>query len=301
MAAPPCSTHPDRAAEFRCTACGRRLCPDCVETGHRLFLCRHCRERAVPIDPEAPAATNAYARRRALDRPYGLRDALRYPFRGLGRYLVPVWAVWLTVGGLLGALGGLVAHALIALLLPGLLFEIVRTTAAGDDQLPDWPDYAEPFRRLAEIAQALGIGAVVAAPVWIAARFAGVSPLALLTGHPGAGGVALLLGALGVGLSLGVFAFGATGTHESGWLWFRLDLHLEALLSKAGPQGLATVGLVLLLTATRILLGALLTPLPWVGPLIHHALGGYALVLSAHFVGLLFRRQRETLDEIYRD
>ena len=301
MAAPPCTTHPDRPAEFRCPSCKRRLCPECVETGHRLFFCRHCRERALPLDAEVPAATNAYARARRLDRPYGFTDALLYPFRGLGRYLVPAWALTLTIAGLLGTIPALLVHALIALLLPGLLFEIVRTTAEGDDELPDWPDYSEPGRRLGEILQFLFITLVTFVPVWVMTRVTGFSPLALLQGTAALGDVALLLLSFGVGLCLGVFAFGATGAHASGWLCFRVDLHLEALLSKAGPQGLATVGMALLLTATRILLGAILAPLPLLGSLINKALGAYALVLSAHFVGLLFRRHRETLDGIYRD
>lgn len=298
---PPCTAHPDRAAEFRCTACRRRLCAECVETGHRLFFCRHCRERAVPLDSESPTATNAYARQRALDRPYGFRDALSYPFRGLGRYLVPVWALWLTAGSLLGTIGALATQAIVALLLPGLLFAIVRTTAEGDDELPDWPDYAEPFARLGEILKSLVIWLVIFAPIWVAGHFAELSPLALVTGRAGAADLAILFVALGVGLCLGVFAFGATGTHASGWLSFRLDLHLEALLSPAGPAGLATVGIVLGLTLLRILLGLLVAPLPLLGTLLSSALGGYALVLSAHFVGLLFRRHRATLDGIYRD
>lgn len=73
---------------------------------------------------------------------------------------------------------------------------------------------------------------------------------------------------------------------------------IEALLS---PAGLATVGIVLGLTLLRILLGLLVAPLPLLGTLLSSALGGYALVLSAHFVGLLFRRHRATLDGIYRD
>lgn len=301
MAPPACTAHPDRAAEFRCPSCRRRLCPACVEAGHRLFICRHCRERALPLDAEAPVATNAYQRERRLDRPYGFADALRYPFRGLGRYLVPVWVATLFAAGLLGTAASLVVHAIVALLVPGLLLEIVRTTAAGEDELPDWPDYAEPIARFGELLCFFLIAAVTLAPVWVAARLAHLSLLDLLAGRAGAGAAALLLAALGVGLCLGVFAFGSSGAYASGWLGFRIDLHLEALLSPAGPPGLRAAGIVLGLAALRLLLGALLAPLPLLGGLVSDTLGAYALVLAAHFVGLLFRRHRATLDAIYRD
>jgi DNA-directed RNA polymerase subunit RPC12/RpoP len=44
-----CATHPAAAAVYRCDGCGRLLCPDCVQEGHRLLFCRHCRERALPL------------------------------------------------------------------------------------------------------------------------------------------------------------------------------------------------------------------------------------------------------------
>jgi len=296
----PCAAHADRTAEFRCDGCGRALCPDCVETGHRLFFCRHCRERALPLAADLPAATNQYARRRRLDRPYAFVDALAYPFRGLGRWLVPVWIATLFVADLLGPLGA-IPRAFVFLLLPGLLFSIVRTTAEGDDELPDWPDYTGGFERFAEILQMAVIGLATLAPAWAYARLTGTSLLDLLLGKAEPLAILGLLVALGLGLALGVFAFGATGTHSSGWLTFRLDLHLEALFSAAGPAALRTTGIVLALTALRMLAGDLLSPIPLLGALASYALGAYSLVLSAHFVGLLFRSHRQTLDAIYRD
>lgn len=295
-----CAIHADRAAEFRCDGCGRALCAECVETGHRLFICRHCRERALPLAAGVSAATHQYARQRRLDRPYGFADALAYPFRGMGRWLVPVWVATLAVADLIGPLG-LIPRVFVFLLLPGLLFSIARTTAEGDDELPDWPDYTGAFERLAEIGQMAVIGAATLFPAWIYARLTDTSLLDLLTGRAGALAIVGLLVALGLGLALGVFAFGATGTHGSGWLTFRIDLHLEALFSEAGPAGLRTAAIVVALTAVRMIAGALLAPIPLLGALASYALGAYALVLSAHFVGLLFRRHRATLDPIYRD
>ena len=50
-----CATHPTRAATFYCDGCGRRLCDECIESGHRLLFCRHCRERALPLAADGAA------------------------------------------------------------------------------------------------------------------------------------------------------------------------------------------------------------------------------------------------------
>ena len=98
-----------------------------------------------------------------------------------------------------------------------------------------------------------------------------------------------------------VFAFGATGTHSSGWLTFRIDLHLRALLTSAAGDALRVAGLVaLLLLASRLVSGAL-TGVPILGTAIAATLSGYAWFTGAHLVGLVFRRHRRVLDPIYRD
>ncbi len=214
---------------------------------------------------------------------------------------MPVWVLTLAAASLLGVMASLVVGALVALLVPGLLFEIVRTTAEGDDELPDWPDYTETGRRLLEILQMFAIAAIVLLPVWILARLANGSLMALLLGRAEAGFALGAIAAFALGLVLAVFAFGATGAHSSGLLLFRVDLHLEALFSKAGPAAIRAALGIAALFGLRVLVGLLLAPLPLVGGLLSSLIGAYALVLAAHFAGLLFRRERATLDAIYRD
>lgn len=48
-----CAVHRDALASFQCEGCRRLLCYDCVDEGHRLVMCNHCGEEAVPLDDES--------------------------------------------------------------------------------------------------------------------------------------------------------------------------------------------------------------------------------------------------------
>ncbi len=293
-----CTTHPDAAAEFRCDGCARALCTACVEEGHRLLFCVHCRERALPLAAEAAATAPARRREELLNRPYSIADALRYPFRGAGRFMLPAYVATLTVAGFVPGCGIVVA-ALVALLLPGLLFEIVRTTAAGDDVLPDWPDFSDPFARFKEWLWLMAIAVVAALPALFLFRVTGCDASRLLLGDGRGACWLALFGGLALGLLFAVFALGATGCYSSGWLVWRLDLHLQAMLSPVGVPALATAGLVALLLVTSQLAALALRGLPLVGGLVEQAIFGYSLFLAPHLIGLLFRRQAARLDPLY--
>ncbi|MEJ2085409.1 MAG: B-box zinc finger protein, partial [Acidobacteriota bacterium] len=82
-----CERHPETTASFQCDGCGKYLCSECAEEGHRLFFCALCGERALPLEAEAPATTPEHKRVGKRDAPYSLQEALLYPFRGLGGYV----------------------------------------------------------------------------------------------------------------------------------------------------------------------------------------------------------------------
>jgi len=298
---PVCATHAERRAEYRCVGCRAFLCAECIEEGHRLFFCRRCREQALPLAADAPATAPELARARRLGRRYGLREVFLYPFRGFGGYTLPALALFLTVAELVGGIGGFLLRALILLMLPGLLFEIARTSAEGDDQLPDWPDASQAFERFAEIGRGLLVFAVALTPAWLALRATGCDLEPYLRTLPEGACVATLFGALALGLLLGVFAFGATSAHGTGWLALRVDLHLEALLGPAGRDGAATALLVAALVAGARLAAAALGFLPLLGAAAAGVLTTYALFVGAHLIGRLFLRHAKTLDPLYRE
>ncbi len=300
MAPSVCATHPGVPARFQCEGCGKLLCPDCVEQGHRLLFCRLCRERALPLAERGPASTQALRREAAQSRRYGFADALGYCFRGKG-----AWLFWVYLG-LLAAFQlsylmpgiGLLAWSfgfLVFLLMPALVFAIVRQTTRGDNELPDWPDFSETWPNLGRF---VAVVLVVAAPVALAFFVARCDGADLL--GPGGGGrcvLALLLGLL-CGVSLGVLALGAAAHYETAWAALRVDLHLRALAA-CGGDAWKTIALVTGIGAAGQAASFLLSSLPLAGGILESAASTYGLFTGAHLVGLLYRWHEAGLDEIY--
>jgi hypothetical protein len=295
-----CSEHPGAAALFSCDGCARLLCGDCVKEGHRLYFCVHCGERAVAM--ELRASSNVAERRRAerVERPYSFAHALGYCFRGSGKLMLPAYVASMIFAAMIPGFGAAVA-CVVALLLPGLVFEIVRTTAEGEVELPDWPDYSDTFQRFLEGVWMLSILLASLAPMALFFYLADCDALALVSGRLDAACLAPLAAGLAVGTTLGVFALGATGTHSSGWLSFRIDLHLRALLTRAAPDALRAAALLAALFFAAALVHGATRGIPLLGAAIAAALNGYAYFTGAHLVGLVFRRHGEVLDPIYRE
>ena len=298
-----CGAHENRPALFRCEACGRLLCDDCVREGHRLIFCRHCGERALAL--AAGQSSSVPDRRRAArrERPYSFREALAYPFRGSGRLMIPAYVLLMTLAPVVPMLGPAAAF-FARILLPGLLFEIIRTTAEGGIELPEWPDYSEPFERFREVIWLLLVGAVTLLPSVALFYFAGCNVLSLflpnaIEGAPPCWGPRLagvVLGAI-----LGVLALGATGTHSTGWLALRIDLHVRALLTAAARDAVLVAGLFAAILVASTIVERIFAPVPILGTALAAALSGYSLFTGAHLAGLVFRRHASVLDPIYRD
>ncbi len=207
-----CVQHPEVPAVYYCDGCRQLLCGECIEESHALLLCRLCGERALPLDEEGPANTSELHEERVLTAPYSFQDALFYPFRGTGRYLFVVtllsfFACWVLSFFCLGGL----AYGILWLLIAGLQFKIVRSTAAGDNQLPDWPDFTD-FG---------GLGADLA--TWLVINLLQFMPVVFyLFGRAGADPVnrpdplvALAIAALGwVGTAVALMGFGAAGNYR---------------------------------------------------------------------------------------
>ena len=296
-----CSTHPAVEAVFRCDGCRKLLCSDCIEGGHRLLFCRLCGERAIPLAAETPAVANELRRATKRQEPYSLRDALMYPFRGLGRYVYWGYVVVLAVFMLLGTVPGLgcavmLMRLLILLMLPGLLFAIVRTTADGEIELPDWPDWSAGGQRLWEWFGALLAFAVSIVPLVVMLYFSGCGVAEL--GELGLRcSLALLVGSV-LGAALWIPAFGAVAVEWNPWVALRVDLHIRALVG-VGTDAWKTLGILVALLVVRQVLGLVLLPIPLLGALAQILVATYTLLMGAHFIGLLFRRHAASLDAIY--
>lgn len=299
MSVLPCSEHPGSPAVFTCDGCARMLCAACTKEGHRLIFCLHCGERALPLDVRASANVPERQRQAKIQKRYTLDEALRYVFRGHGRLILPGYIVGMTLADTLPGFGDAIGWFFL-LLLPGLLFAIVNTTADGDDTLPDWPDYTDPFGRIVEGLWLLLIVVVSCLPAFLFFRLSGCELELFLAGEGGASCWAPLVGGVVLGSVLGIFAFGATAYNSSGWLSFRIDLHLRALTTPARADALKTAGILSLFFVVSQVVAMVLRPVPVLGALAEHSLSGYALFTGAHLVGLIFRRHSDELNLVYR-
>ena len=299
-----CAAHPQVAATFHCDGCGRLLCSACVEHGHRLIFCRHCRERALPLDASLPATVPELKRAAARAHPTTWLEALRYPLRGQGSMVFWAYLGLMIAFVLLSVvpLAGLLVcgfRAAIALLLPGLLYAIVRRTAEGDDELPDWPDVGVAGERLYEVFTFLATIAVAFVPAALALRLSGCALLDLLGGAEGAASCRWAVAAgIMLGLPLAVPMFGSLAVYQHVDLLLRLDLHVSALAA-TGRDGVGTVLLTYAVLAGSRLLGYALHGFPLLGGALAAAVAAYGTFAGAHLVGLMFRQHAAALDAIY--
>jgi hypothetical protein len=303
-----CAQHADAAAAFGCESCGRLLCLQCVQEGHRLFFCRHCGERALPLDRREAATTTGRRRaeKRVVAARYGWIDALAYPLRGRGAYalwaylaIIAVFSVVENVFTYGGCFTGLPRLVLTALVTP-FLFDIARTTAAGENELPDWPEW-EPWGVFKKVVLLWAVAIVSLFPAYGLMAAAGCGFTDFLAG---AGSLLACLGLLGLGLLLSMMvwllAFGATATYESPWLFFRLDLHARAGWAAGADLLIATALNGALLAAVPALTAALAIFVhPIASDLASQAVTLYALLLSAHLAGVIFRRHPDAMDAVY--
>lgn len=293
-----CTGHPLTPARFRCQGCGRALCRDCIREGHRLLFCAYCGEQALPLAPGAAANSRDLRREERLGAPYTLADALRFPFRGEGSYLLWGYVLFLSMVDLLPLVGilSLVVRLVIGLLLPGLVFGIARESAEGGDELPDWPDLTEYLERLVEVVVFIGITVGAALPAAGLLSLAGCDDFERAARDPLCW-LALVVGVL-LGTAFWVPAVGATGSFGSFWLTFRVDLHARALVA-AGAEGARIVAVAAGLLVGWAVLTALVARVPYLVVFAANLLFAYGLFTSAHLAGLLFRRRDAALSAIY--
>ena len=298
-----CSTHPDAAATHRCDGCSELLCDACIEDGHSLLFCKLCGELAVPL-AEGPAE-----RRREPGRPrrtraaYTLRDALSYPLRGAGAWLFGVYV------GLVALLSGLsfvpglglpmvILFAGMMLMMAGLLVSIIRGTANGDNEMPDWPDW-DPYQRLRDFLLLLSAYLVALMPIVALLYLAGCGVLDLARGEWSVICWLAFAAGLVIGAVLWVVALGAVVLYDAPLGAFRVDLHLAAVGVFKGSLVQVMVFLVLLTLASEFLKWMVFSELPLVGALLESAIGTYTMFTGSHLIGLLFRQHSDAIDRLY--
>jgi hypothetical protein len=222
-----------------------------------------------------------------------MADVLRYPFRGMGAYL---YAATLAVTALLFILPSCLLRGLFMVLLASLQLSIVRATAEGEDELPDWPDWTEPGERLMDVA------------VWLAAsmlQFLGVGLLVSMTGTLevafGAPSWGFWLSAavlLWLGTAMGLMAFGAAGTFDRIKV-VSVPTHVLGFC-RLGAEAVNITNWVFGLGAVVLVARSALESMhPLIGIPLSGALGAYWMFVQPHLAGVLFRRNYEILEASY--
>jgi len=300
-----CANHPDRAATYRCDGCHRALCDDCVQMSHRLILCGVCGEMAIPIATGRATSSTTMRKTRAREAPYSLLQALVYPLRGKGSGVFWSYLALLVVFSALGAvpLIGcliLVPMLIVGLMVPRLLFTVVRATAAGDNELPEWPEL-DFWERLVDFLAYLLILIIAWLPAIVLMIVSGCGAKFLQAGGRAALGpecwLTLAAGAL-LSEALLIATLGAPSVFDSFWLLPRVDLHIRALFIAPGEA----VVIACVLAGLRLLSFGLefgFHLVPVLGAVASTALGIYTMFTGAHLIGLYFRRNVERLERLY--
>lgn len=296
MAPSTCRVHAGVAAAYRCEGCERTLCPDCVQHGHALLLCKSCGERALPLS-DAHGATVREARvQEAVARPYALPEAFRYPFRGQGVYMFGATLISMAVANFFAFIGWGGLAALLWILMVALQFKIADTSARGETELPDWPEYFDFWPQMLNLLTYGFLAFVQFAPL-VAYFFLFGGFEKVFADEPSLIfwlGFALFAWA---GAAVWVVAFGAAG-HYGRAQSLRLDLHLRALMGSK-RDALLFANIVFPLGVGFFLVRSLLEALPLLGAAVAGALGAYWVFVSAHLAGLIVRRNLRKFDAIY--
>ena len=293
-----CTQHPEVPAAFRCDGCGKLLCGDCIKKGHALLFCSQCGERALPLNEGQPATVREASRREAVSKPYSFKEALFYPFRGMGLYLYIAALVSMAVVGLLLRYGFGCWPIVLALsfwsLMVGIQFSIVRTTAEGENELPEWPDYTDFGERVFDILTYIYIACLQMGP---AVAYLLLRMEDLLTKEPSFVFWAGFAICAWLGSALSTMAYGAAGRF-SRVSAMRLDLHIKGFLA-GGADAVTATNLAFGLGICFLALRALLSKIPFVGEAASGIVGAYWFFTSAHLPGVLFRRHIFQYEKLY--
>ena len=287
-----CRNHPQTIARLECRGCHSVFCeacplPSAQLAGTAVQLCPLCGGECFRLDARARA-------RISQQEPAffaAMVGCFRYPLQGDGVILLVAGTLFYFLLNLRGfGLGGLAIGASLTLgffgagYLLAFLTSIVTTTAAGEDHLPDWPDFSDwsdivnPF--------ALGIGTLLGCflPAILFAVFA--------QGQVRVYGLAasLGLGALYLPMAfLGVAMFDNLGALDP-------RLVLRSIVRVYREYAVVCAFLGLLLAARYVLDNAFATlPLPVIPTLLQGFVGMYFLTVEMRILGLLYRTRRAAL------
>lgn len=282
-----CKNHPQSLAGWRCTGCGAVFCDACIKItpvgAASLRTCRDCGERVETLAAKAEAAQAEVKSRQ--DRNFFMRlpGAFAYPFKGSGIILLIigglfVWCLqFLRYAFFFGMLGTLVVVGY----LNAYMLRIISGTGSGEDEMPDWPSFADFYTDIIRpYFLVLGVTAVSFLPAilfTIAVMVLRPSPLLIVPGY-----IALI----GLGLlywPMALLAVAMIDAAEGLSPMIVIPAIFKAPL--AYLMALVVLGLLVLV---RVLSTAILSSIPIAGSILDGVLSFYFLIVEMRILGLLY-------------
>ena len=294
----PCAEHAQVAAGFVCDGCERLLCEECIEESYRLLLCRHCGERALPLDNQQPATRQEREKVRVQTTPYTLKDALVFPFRGTGLYiLIMAFVIKFGANFVPFLILSLKVKILVAALIAALQFHIVRSTIRGENELDSWPDFTDWSELMKDLLAWLVLEGSFQIMIGM---FLGVGLLSGFVGlEPSLPAALLFATVLWLGTGFQIIGYGVVASYSS-WHLFMVHLHLKGFRQTFG-DAIRYSNLIFFLRGSIFLTQAVLASIPILGFMCSLLLELYFIFMVAHLSGLLFRKHEAYFDRLYLD
>ena len=135
-----CKNHPTVAAEWQCKSCQSYLCDQCIKVlnlpSESIRICPFCKGVCRNLEPEEQETKPFFEL---------LPGAFFYPFEGNGKILLIAGAIffWLLELIVSISLFGFFIMLFISGYLIAYMFRIIGSSANGDKELPDWPDFSD--------------------------------------------------------------------------------------------------------------------------------------------------------------
>jgi hypothetical protein len=212
-----------------------------------------------------------------------ISDALAYPLRGTGKYILVIGAILsllLSVGAYVPVLGLILVIGASGFF-SAYMFKVINATTCGHDEPCDWPDFQDFFSDL-----------VVPWLCILSASFFSFGPYAVVSSMSEEKGLlSMLLLILGfVHFPMSILCVAICGTMRSAFWWITLPL-----ISRCLPQYIVLVLVFGGLSIINVLLKGVLSFVPFLGWFISFFLGMYSLMVTGRLIGLFNRENSHLL------
>ncbi|KPJ59543.1 MAG: hypothetical protein AMJ42_01915 [Deltaproteobacteria bacterium DG_8] len=135
-----CKNHPTVASGWQCNSCQNYFCDQCIKVlnlrNETLRVCPQCKGLCRALESDEQAVKPFLEQ---------LPGAFSYPFKGKGKILLISGAILFGITELILSLSlfKFIFMFFIGGYLIAYMFNIIESSASGNEELPDWPDFSD--------------------------------------------------------------------------------------------------------------------------------------------------------------